>query len=405
MSRPPLLFRPSDLPPDPDPTPPGAALTAAAVPDGGAPNVARIEAFSAEGELLSAFEPEVSTFEPENEIRYKTQQRRPASSGPGIWLILLVAGIVGAILGLTFLAVRRTPATASRPTSVPAAQAMGQAQFDSRPSGADVVIDGVVRGKTPLKLSLPAGSHSLEITSDAGSRSLPLNIEQGAQVSQYIELLAPPDRSMGRLEITSEPAGAQVRVDGVVKGVTPLSIDDVEAREHAVSLTSGASTINRTVKVAPGASASVFVSMSAAAPGTVGGFLSLRTPFEVQVFEGGRLLGTTSTERLMLPTGRHALELVAAAYEFKTSLTVTIEPGRVASPAIEIPQGTLSINALPWAEVFMDGRGIGTTPLANLKVPVGNHEVVWRHPDLGERRQSVTVTVQKPTRVGVNFAQ
>ena len=126
----------------------------------------------------------------------------------------------------------------------------------------------------------------------------------------------------------------------------------------------------------------MFVAMGApqAAPGAVGGFLSLRTPFELQVYEGGRLLGTTSTERLMLPTGRHELELVGSSFQFKRTLTVNIEAGKVASPAVAIPSGSLSINALPWAEVFVDGRSVGTTPLANLSVPIGNHEVVWRHP-------------------------
>ena len=77
----------------------------------------------------------------------------------------------------------------------------------------------------------------------------------------------------------------------------------------------------------------------------------------------------------------------------------------MATATVTLPNGTLSVNALPWAEVWVDGRSSGTTPLANLAVPIGSHEIVLRHPQLGERRRTVTVTTQTPVRVGVDFAQ
>lgn len=286
-----------------------------------------------------------------------------------------------------------------------AAVVTGQAQFDSQPTGADVLIDGQLRGKTPLKLALPVGTHTLDIRGDAGSRSLPLTIEAGVVVSQYIELQSAPDVLTGRLELASDPPGAQVSLDGVVKGVTPLTLDAVEARDHVVSLTRGGSTMYRTVRVTPGSSASVMVSMNAATPGAVGGYLALAMPFEVQVLEGGRLIGTNSSERLMMPTGRHQLELVNASLLFQTTIVVNIEAGRTASPAVAIPEGTLSVNALPWADVTVDGRSVGTTPLANVRLPIGSHEIVWRHPELGERRETVLVTGGAPVRAGVNFTQ
>jgi serine/threonine-protein kinase len=65
--------------------------------------------------------------------------------------------------------------------------------------------------------------------------------------------------------------------------------------------------------------------------------------------------------------------------------------------------GLLSINATPWADVLLDGQAIGTTPLANLSVPIGTHEIICRHPQLGERRQTVTVKAGSPLRVGISF--
>jgi serine/threonine-protein kinase len=70
-----------------------------------------------------------------------------------------------------------------------------------------------------------------------------------------------------------------------------------------------------------------------------------------------------------------------------------------------MPNGSLSINALPWAEVYIDGEYAGTTPLGNVAVAIGSHDVVWRHPELGERRGTVSVPANTPARIGVDFSQ
>lgn len=312
----------------------------------------------------------------------------------------VTAAMLIALLAV-FVALRR-PGAATAPLSEP--DAVGSAQFDSRPGGASVTIDGVVRGHTPLKVTLPVGEHTLEITGEGGARTLPLTIEAGVLISQYVELpvVAPPKTS-GRIEVTSDPPGAQVQLDDQIKGVTPLSLDAVPNGEHAVSVTRGRSTVRRAVKVTPGASAFVAVAFPQAPVPGVTGFLAVHMPFELQVFEAGRLLGTIGADRLALPAGRHELELVNTALEFQTMLVVEIEAGSVATAQVTLPDGVLSINALPWADVFIDGQPAGTTPLANLALPVGRHDIVWRHPQFGERRQQISVPARTPVRVGLNF--
>lgn len=311
----------------------------------------------------SADDSSLDDFASEQDRSVETES--PAETGrSGLTVALFaIAGII-VVGGLAYVA------TGGNGSVAPAAAtaAVGQAQFESLPAGADVVVDGEVRGQTPLKLTLPVGRHSLEFRRDGVTRTLPLTIESGMLVSQYVELNAPVATAVGGLEIVSDPPGAQVSLDGVAKGVTPLKIDDVEARDHIVSLTRAGATVYRTVPVQAGATATVSVAMASAAPapGAVGGFLSFALPFEAQVFEGGRLIGSTRTDRLMIPTGRHEVELVNSALQFRTNVTVNITPGRVTSPAITIPEGSLSINALPWADVSIDGREVGTTPLQTL---------------------------------------
>jgi hypothetical protein len=84
---------------------------------------------------------------------------------------------------------------------------------------------------------------------------------------------------------------------------------------------------------------------------------------------------------------------------------VTIAAGRTAQVQITPPSGRLSINALPWAEVWLGGVRLGQTPIANLSHPIGTHEVILRHPQLGERRATVTVSLKEIARLGVDMRQ
>jgi hypothetical protein len=103
--------------------------------------------------------------------------------------------------------------------------------------------------------------------------------------------------------------------------------------------------------------------------------------------------------------GRHELELVNAELEFRKSVAVQVGAGTTTTPAVELPNGSLSLNALPRAEVTIDGRSLGTTPLGNVSVPIGTYEIIWRHPQLGERRRTVKVPATTPVRVGVDLNQ
>jgi hypothetical protein len=106
---------------------------------------------------------------------------------------------------------------------------------------------------------------------------------------------------------------------------------------------------------------------------------------------------------LVLPLGRHDLDFVNEGLEFRTRRTVQVSSRDVTSIGIKLPDGSLSVNALPWAEVFVDGRSVGLTPLANLPVPIGSHQITWRHPQLGDASRTVAVTAVTPTRVGIQL--
>jgi hypothetical protein len=281
--------------------------------------------------------------------------------------------------------------------------ASGVLVVESQPAGAEVVIDGRVRGMTPLNLTLPPGPHSMELRVAGGTTKLvPITIQKGAQQSHYVQLETGAD--LGSLLIRSEPAGARVSVDGQARGVTPVTVGSLTPGQHEVVLESDLGRVSETVQVAGGATATLLVPLvTTNAP--LSGWISVNAPFEMQLFENGRLIGTSQSERIMVGAGSHEIEVVNEALGYRARRTVQVPAGRVTPLRIELPRGTISLNAVPWAEVWIDGERLGETPIANVAVPIGPHEVVFRNPQFGERRHVVTVTTTAPARVSVDLRQ
>jgi hypothetical protein len=282
--------------------------------------------------------------------------------------------------------------------------ALGTLIVQSSPAGVEVFVDGVSRGMTPARVSLPGGSHILELRGRGVPRVIPLQVPAGGQVSQYLEFADTP--TTGMLVVHSQPAGANVTVDGVARGVAPITVEGLSPGDHEVVLQSTTGTSRHTVKVLAGTTASLVAPVTATpapADGPVSGWVSVKAPFLLEIREDGQLIGTTETDRVMLASGKHVLELVNPTLAYRQTRTVQVLPGKVASVAIELPQGVVNLNAAPWAEVFIDGRRVGETPIGNLSVPIGPHEIVFRHPELGEKKQAISVTAAVPVRVSVSM--
>jgi hypothetical protein len=101
--------------------------------------------------------------------------------------------------------------------------------------------------------------------------------------------------------------------------------------------------------------------------------------------------------------GRHKVTLVNSRFHYRADVELTVKAGEVTTHAIEVPMGVLVVNTAPGAEVFVDGERIGSAPLAPIPASLGSREVVVRHVDYGERRESVDVTPGRPVELSVIF--
>jgi PEGA domain-containing protein len=316
---------------------------------------------------------------------------------PRHWGRLAAAAVVLLALAAAGVpAVRRylLPGTSVPPT--------GTLNITSNPPGARVLVDGVMNGVTPLTVSLRAGSHTVELQGGGEPRTVPVTIAAGAQLSQYIEL-PKTVTAFGQLQIRTEPAGAQVTVDGIPRGKSPVLVEALAAGDHAVVLESDGATVKQSVSVDAGQTASLVVPLAAAESGPLSGWIAIAAPVELQLYENGRLIGTSQSERMMVSAGRHEIEMVNENVGYRAVKTVQVPPGKVAAIRTEWPKGSIAINALPWAEVWIDGERIGETPLGNISLPIGPHEIVFRHPELGEQKYAATVSLKAPVRVSVDL--
>ncbi len=206
-----------------------------------------------------------------------------------------------------------------------------------------------------------------------------------------------------RITIESSTPGDQVWVGGTQVGVTPLEVN--------VSDTAAVRVVSQ--PAAPPAGAVIAMSQPgavvdppdapAAAPAVRTGGVQIVAPIPLQVVEGDRVLGSAANGPIVVGAGTHEFDLINNALAFRTRQSVRVVAGRVVQLRIDPPDGAISVNAQPWAQVFIDGRAVGDTPLANLPLALGEHEIVFRHPQLGERRQRAVVQAGSLTRVSATF--
>jgi hypothetical protein len=286
----------------------------------------------------------------------------------------------------------------------------GSLRIETTAPGVEVTVAGKVVGRTPVSLALAPGSYPVQLAGTGTRRDFTADVTAGATIVRHVDLPpAPvPANAAGSLLVQTEPARLSVSVDGVEKGTSPLTLTGLSPGEHQIAVRADGSVIRRTVTIQPNEHTVLVVSpveraVPAAVTNAAGGWLTVASPIALTIREGGKVLGSTDSERLMLPAGEHTLELNNDALGFQARRTVRLEPGKTAALKIDPPNGTLSINAQPWAEVWVDGQRIGETPIGKLAQPIGAHDVVLRHPELGERRETVTVTLRQPARLGVDM--
>jgi hypothetical protein len=339
------------------------------------------------GDGLNAFAAE--KVPPAKTNRWSPAKARPLMNGAAVAVIGIAIG-AGAAVAYQKWSSRTRPA---------------QLTIETVPSGLEISIDGQSRGLTPLTLTLPPRAYDAVVGSGTDQRVIKTSLAPGARMVQRLEVTASPaPAASGVLLVETVPPALPIKVDGINQGISPLTLQNVAPGEHDIMLANGRETLHRKVNVRGGETVSLLLTAAGAGPSSIAaGWLTFDAPVPLQIRESGNLLGSTESDRLMIAAGNHTLDFVNPDLGFSQRLTVNVTSGKTSGVQIKVPNGTLSLNAQPWAQVWVDGTRVGETPIGNLVRPIGRHEVVFRHPELGERRETVMVTTLQPTRLGVDL--
>jgi hypothetical protein len=111
----------------------------------------------------------------------------------------------------------------------------------------------------------------------------------------------------------------------------------------------------------------------------------------MDVYADGKRIGTTEDGQLLLNSGTHRIEFVSARYRYRSTINMTVRPGRVVPYTVPLPTAGVHVTTTPGSEVWVEGERVGIAPLAAIQVPIGTREIVVKDSSGSEKRKSVEV--------------
>jgi serine/threonine-protein kinase len=272
-------------------------------------------------------------------------------------------------------------------------------EIESTPPGAEIYLDGQKRPEqTPARIGeLSAGTYQVRLWLDGHQsfrEDVTVNAErQVGKLSATLVSDAPPTAS---LELTSEPPGAKVAIDGKeTDQVTPVVLRSLAPGEHRVQLTKpGFKPYAAEVTLEAGKSQpleKVILTPEGLAPeAPKKGFVTVEANVPGKVFVDGVAAGPAPVSRFAVSPGTHELRFEGAAPGVARTTRVEVKAGEETKVPWTFGKGRLKIDADPWADVWLDGVKIGQTPLGSVEVAEGRHTLRLVNPD-GEKTLPVNV--------------
>jgi serine/threonine-protein kinase len=127
-------------------------------------------------------------------------------------------------------------------------------------------------------------------------------------------------------------------------------------------------------------------SESPKAPKGGGGWLELSANPAVSVYVKGKAVGRTPV-KVPLPSGKQTVRLVDSGAGIEKTLPVVIRAGATTTTMVTFAKGKLDLRVSPWAQVKLDGRSLGNTPIPVQELYEGSHLLELTNPELGKTKK------------------
>jgi hypothetical protein len=302
--------------------------------------------------------------------------RRPARRA----LVLAVAAAGVIVVGLgAWLALGRRSAVVPHPGGparfVTAGKAgVGTVALQVVPAVAMIRLDGRGIAIGTYTDSLPAGA-SYQFTLQApgyADSAFTLAVDAGSSTSMHVALRP----RYGSLYVTTEPAGAAVRVDGVARGTSPVLVAGLSATtSHVVEASLAGRNPGRT-EHAVTADTTTTVALALGTGSTR--LVVTSDPPGAALAVDGASHGSTPVKQMDLPLGRHAFVARLAGYvAADTTVDVQAGTGQVHVMLRPEPPGVLVVQGDHPAQIYVDGVLVreNVQNSGPQSVRPGNHQV------------------------------
>jgi hypothetical protein len=125
----------------------------------------------------------------------------------------------------------------------------------------------------------------------------------------------------------------------------------------------------------------------------------------MRVRMGGKILGTTPLPLTVAAQGAPVeLEFFDTALGLSRTEQLTLKPGDNGTHRVVIPKGKLVLKLQDGVSVTVDGKAVGTTPLAPLSLYQGEHTVQLTRGAQKERR-TLEISGEEPTELEFSFPE
>ncbi len=199
-------------------------------------------------------------------------------------------------------------------------------------------------------------------------------------------------------------SGLRVLVDGEERcTASPCRLDDVKAGTRLVTATAPGyeSTAARAVSVEAGGESALHIQLTATAAKADAPSAKADVADDAPSSKEAKVASNETAKKSAPAAKTAAATKTSQKANTKAKSTKTGKAAAQDKPAAAM--GTLNINSIPRANVVLDGRPMGMTPVMGVSVSPGNHTVVFVHPEQGRKVAGANVKAGGTSTVGVRF--
>jgi hypothetical protein len=274
---------------------------------------------------------------------------------------------------------------------------------DPAAAGAQVWVDGQQVGTIPVQVNVGAGRHLVEIKKpDHDTFSSWIEVKEGERTTINPMLKG---QARGSILVNADVPDAEVVLDGkALDDKTPTLVSNVLEGPHVLEVRKPPAAPwkqsvevvrNQTLKVTAQLKGGDKPVVDAPALGD-GSIRVVSAEPEAMVYIDGEKLGTAPQEK-KVSSGEHIVVVEKKGFaRFQTKVTVSGGGTESVTARLEMVGGARFVSTPSGAQVFVDGKLVGVTPMTDERIAVGAHVVTVKKKGFNDWEGPLNVEVGQP---------